>query len=296
MADEAYGPDQWQAHSENPNVSYSRRDGRGVSGITAHSIGRFTASNGDKFMVAQPLEGIVTNPILGRTVRLQAKLRANTALTFRIGLIELQNAGTQDTIPSLVSAWNADSTDPTLGTNLAFIGAESKSVTTEFQEFSFSATLPANSQNIIVAIWTDAGLSVNDYLEMTECGLYLGDFSRSWNPRPPQQELELAARYYHLGHAGAAFAPNGGSPTAGSTGFTFRTSMRVAPTLGEAVVNQDGTTSRSFSSIDEYGCRYNITTNGTSPELHVVYTGRAGFTALNALCLEVYYRYLPVYR
>lgn len=52
-----------------------------MSGITAHSIGRFTASNGDKFMVAQPLEGIVTNPILGRTVRLQAKLRANTALT-----------------------------------------------------------------------------------------------------------------------------------------------------------------------------------------------------------------------
>ncbi|NBP05719.1 MAG: hypothetical protein EBV15_05815, partial [Bacteroidetes bacterium] len=81
-----------------------------------------------------------------------------------------------DTIPgTFVTAWNVDSTDPTLGTNVAVVtGAESKSVTTAWQNFSVSVTAPSDCKNLICAIWTDADFSAADEFNIAEAGLFLG--------------------------------------------------------------------------------------------------------------------------
>lgn len=125
-------------------------------------------------------------------------MKANENKTIRMAIIELQNAGTIDTIPAtFVTNWNANEVDPTLGANLAIItGAESKSVTTEMQTFSVTITVPSNSKNIICAVWTNSQFSANDMLHIAEAGLYVGENLVEWRPRLLASELMMCYRYY----------------------------------------------------------------------------------------------------
>lgn len=199
IADAEYGPDRWKSFTENASLQYTREDATGVSQLTSKYNGRWDKiTSTGKFMVGQPIEGVNTVPLRGRTVRFQCMLKANAAITIRMAILELQNAGTMDTIPDdWVSAWNADTTDPTFGANIAIItGAESKSVTTTFQQFDVSVTVPSNSKNLMVAIWTDSQAATTVDVEMAEAMLLPSDVEREWVPRPTQKELSLCQRYY----------------------------------------------------------------------------------------------------
>jgi len=125
-------------------------------------------------------------------------MKASASKTIRMAVLELQKAGSMDTIPAtLVTAFGADSTDPTLGANVAVItAAESKSVTTSWQSFSVSVTVPTNSKNIICAIWSDADFAANDTLSIAEAGLFTASVVQAWTPRLFGEELRLAYRYY----------------------------------------------------------------------------------------------------
>jgi hypothetical protein len=128
----------------------------------------------------------------------QAKLKASSAKTIRMGILQLQTAGTVDTIPAtLVTAFGADSTDPTLGANVAVItAAQSKSVTTSWQSFSVSVTVPTNSKNLICAIWSNADFAANDTLSIAEAGLFTASAVQAWTPRLIATEISLCWRYY----------------------------------------------------------------------------------------------------
>ena len=115
-----------------------------------------------------------------------------------MAVVELQNNGSMDSLPaSLVTAWGANGTDPTLGANLAIItAAQSKSVTTTWQNFSVSVTVPSNSKNLVCALWSDSQFAATDWLAVTEAGLYDGSTVRPWLPRPVAQELALCQRFF----------------------------------------------------------------------------------------------------
>ena len=197
--DNAYGADRWKQTRENAALQYQRNSALSETGLTSRYYGKYKKiTNAGKFMVFQILEGQHTVPLRGKTVIFQAKLKASSSKTIRMGVIQLQAAGSMDVIPSsFVSAWNVDSTDPTLGSNLAVItGAESKSVTTSWTNFTVSVTIPGDAKNIICAMWTDADFSVSDELNIAEAGLFLGSTSISWTPRNITQELLLCQRYY----------------------------------------------------------------------------------------------------
>lgn len=248
ISDDAYGPDRWKCQRETADLQYQRVDGRGVTGLNCQNFGRFDQITGSgKFMIVQILEGINTNPLLGKVVRFQCKMRGNASHTIRMGLIELQNAGTQDTIPNIVTTWAGNGTDPSaLGTNLAYIGTnEDKSVNTSFQEFSISQTIPSDSQNLIVAIWTDDQFTTSDHLEIAEAGLYIEDIPREWASRPVGEELALCQRYYwksfavdqnpaqNVGSTGSISVRATGTTANRSleTFVTFPVRMRETPTI-----------------------------------------------------------------
>lgn len=198
VSDNAYGADRWKQSRENADLQYQRNDATSESGLTSLYYGKYKKiTNAGKFMVFQILEGVNSIPLRGKTVIFQAKLKASGSKTIRMAILELQTGGTIDTIPSPVSSWNVDSTDPTLGSNLAVVtGAESKAVTTSWQVFSVSVTVPATSKNVIVALWADADFSVADELNIAEAGLFLGASLISWAPRLLQVELGLCQRFY----------------------------------------------------------------------------------------------------
>ena len=195
-----YGPDRWKIERENDSAQYSRQDAFAEIGIKARYFGKFTKiTNAGKLLIIQIIEGRDSAPMRGRSVRFQCKMKASAAKTIRMAVIELQNAGTMDGVNATFSTDMSGATgvDPTLNTDLAVItGAQNKSVTTDWQEFSVSVTVPSNSKNLICALWSDADFAAADWLAVTEAGLYDGTESRDWLPRSVTDELLLCQRYY----------------------------------------------------------------------------------------------------
>ncbi|MCI0550512.1 MAG: hypothetical protein L0287_06130 [Anaerolineae bacterium] len=194
-----YSADRWRISRENADLQYQRVDGLAEVGLTSQYFGTWKKiTNAGKCMVYQIIEGANSVPLRGKEITFQVKMKASAPKTIRMAIIELQNAGTIDTIPAtFITAWGASGVDPTLGANLAIItGAESKAVTTAMQVFSVTVTVPANSKNLICAVWSNSQFSVNDTLSLAEAGLYVSATISPWVPRSFQQELTLCHRHY----------------------------------------------------------------------------------------------------
>lgn len=199
IANEAYSADRWRIGRGAADLQYQRGDGTAETGLTSRYFGTFKKiTNTGKLMVLQIIEGANCVALRGKTVIFQCQMKASGSKTMRMAVIELQNAGTIDTIPAtFVTSWNSNTVDPSLGSNLAIItAAQSKSVTTSWQQFSVSVTVPSNSKNIIVAIWSDSGFAANDTVSVAEAGLYIGNAALPWGPRLYSQEFLMCQRYY----------------------------------------------------------------------------------------------------
>ena len=199
VAADGYGPDRWRMTRETANFQYKRFDATGETGLVSKYYGQFFSDNGGKSLVCQIIEGVNTVPLRGMVVTFQAMLKASASRTWKMAILELQNAGTMDTIPgTLVSSWNADGSDPTFGSNVVTITAsQSKSVTTSWVLFSVSVTVPSNSKNLIAALWTNSDpLGANEYINIAEAGLYRAPTTQPWLPRLTSEEFSLCQRYY----------------------------------------------------------------------------------------------------
>lgn len=236
IADGGYGPDQWKSYRENADLQYRRVDASGEGSLNSPFYGEYKKiTNAGKILICQPIEYLNTLRFRGRTVSFQLKMKASSAKTMKIAIMELQTGGTADTIPAVVSSWNADTTDPTFGTNLAVIASPTScSVTSSWQTFTFAGTFPISSKNLLLVVWSDADMAVNDTLHMAEAGLYYGATARSWYPRQIGDELQLLQRYYYLLAKGDNKALCGAAvffTTQAAGVVQFKVSMRIGPNI-----------------------------------------------------------------
>lgn len=299
LTQDKYSADRWRISRENADLQYQRNDATGETALTSKDFGLFKKiTNTGKFMLYQILEGINTVPLRGKQIIFQIQMNASASKTIRMAVIELQNAGTMDTIPAtLVSAWGANTMDPTLGANLAVItAAQSKSVTTSWQTFFISVTVPSNSKNLICAIWTDSQFAANDTLSVAEAGLYAGVKPQSWLPRFFADELLMCQRYYFKTFAiDTGPAQNVGTnlsehhfpaPLAGASAeraprFYFPVLMFAAPTIttyNPAAANAQARDATAAADCSGTGTA-SVATNG----FNLSCTGAAGTAVGNAL-------------
>lgn len=255
---DAYGADRWKSGYETNQNEYARTDTNGSleTGITARYYGNYKQiSNGSKFCAYQIVEGTQTFALAGQTLTFQCKMKISSAATIRMAVLQLNSSGTIDTIPnSLVSSWNPASTDPTWATNVAQINpssaagtissnAASQSVTTSWSNFYVTFTAPSNANNLIVAIWSDGFMSVNQIVSITEAGLYLSSSAVTpWSPRLLGEELALCQRFYEKSFGvDVAPAQGTGDYTGALSGWSaaqivtwpcpFKATKRAAPTV-----------------------------------------------------------------
>ena len=235
IADGGYGPDQWKSYRENADLQYKRVDATSISQLKSSYYGEYKKiTNGGKILICQPIEKMNSLRFRGRTVSFQIALNSDIARTFKIAIIELQSGGTFDSIPAVVSAWNVDGTDPTLGTNLAMVDTPVEcSVTSTFQIFKFTGTVPTTSKNLLVAIWSDADVAANGTLGLAEGGMRYGAAQQEWTPRHIQDEELLCSRFAELvTHSGGGRAE---ITTLADIAITFR------PKYGNVSVSLLGT-------------------------------------------------------
>lgn len=263
IADNKYGPDRWRITRANAEVQFQRVTAIGVTGLSSSWYGSFKKiTNSGKVHICQVVESSDSVPLCSRQVTFQAQLWGNSARTLRMAVLELAAAGTADTIPAtLVTAFGADTVDPTLGANVAVIGtAQSKAAGTSPALFWVTVTVPSNSKNLICAVWSDSGLAAGDVINIAEAGLYAGPGPRAWGRRPVQQELALCQRYYEKSYdidtAPASNLYTGmvacfGQSNKFVSGLRFKVSKRVtAPTI--VLYSKTGTANKvaSFAGAD----------------------------------------------
>lgn len=218
IANDKYAADRLRVCRENNDVQYIRSSAIGETGLTSYYFGTLKKiTTTGKIHACQPLKAVNSVPLRGKSITFQVKLKASASKTIRIGIVELQNAGSVDVIPAtLVSAWGANTVDPTLGTNLAIItGAVSCAVTTSWQLFSVTATVPLNSKNILPAFWTDSQFAANDSISFAELDLHVGSTTQDWSPRPSEAEI-TALRHYYWKTFGLDVAPAQNANVTGS--------------------------------------------------------------------------------
>jgi hypothetical protein len=172
-----------------------------------------------KQAITQAIEYKDTANLRGKVVRFQFKLATGawgSGSIIRVGMVQNNVSATADTIATFYTAQGANSTDPTLGTNLALVAptlVESSAVTQPtivnnamqianpgaslaFTRYSATFTVPTNCVNIIFVIWTDSQMSINDVWDFAEAGVYLGQEINDWNPQSYEAELARCQRYY----------------------------------------------------------------------------------------------------
>jgi hypothetical protein len=199
IADKDYGPDQWWISSAAGGVQYQRVETDPADGLSSKYYGVFSKSTSTgKMFICQPIEGRETIPLRGRAVIFQMKMAASAGMAVRMAVLELQSAGTLDAPPAtLVTNFGANGVLPTFGANVAIITASAvKTVTTSFQSFSVSVTVPSDSKNLFLAVWSDSGMVAEDSLVLAEADLFPGVSERTWVPNPISQEIVSCQRYY----------------------------------------------------------------------------------------------------
>jgi hypothetical protein len=266
-----YCADRWWTSNENASITAARIDTESSkeTGLGTRYYGQFAKlTTTGKFMVGQTLGATTIMNMRGSKVRVQFLIKASQALTIRMGLIQLAAAGTVDTVPinagTFVTAWGANSTDPTLGSNLAYITPDANSADggtisgngmscsagTTWARYSCTFTPPNDCHDLSIAVWTDSQFTAGQSLSIAEVGIYDGPEVRTnFVPYPSILEQQRLHKYYQksfpLGTAPAASltvaaAGNGATSLIGKAGatalavhipITFQIRMRAAPTV-----------------------------------------------------------------
>lgn len=233
IASQDYGPDRWWSDRANANIQYQRVDATGESGLHCRFYGSYKkVTNAGKIFITQVVEGVNSVPMRGRHVTFSICMKASAAYTIRMAILQLATAGTIDAPPAtLVTAFGAAGTDPTLGANIAVIGTtESKSVTTNWQQFSVNVTVPSDAKNILVALWSNGNIAAGDTVSLAQAGLYITPTPPAWMPVPIADELEKCHRYgFRYDEAIDTHGMRRGTQAL-EVPFTFPVKMRIVPT------------------------------------------------------------------
>lgn len=187
--------DNWETATQTSDLTYGRSTVFNT-GTSLYSGSYSKTTNPGKIMIFQTIKGLNSVAYRGKKIVFQFKaytVDPSAPITLKYCLIELNSSGTMDTIPTIVSSWGATGVNPTLGTNLAYIGTPSSSTLSngQWKSCSINATIPTNSKNIIVAIWTNAQIASGDFVNIAEAGVFYGAISRQWNPRLIEEEEQL---------------------------------------------------------------------------------------------------------
>lgn len=256
--------DNWKLTNENASVQYQQidTDNAPEAGINARYYGKLKKITGaGKVCLSQVISASDSAGMRNEALRLQfsAKFSVGSALTLRAAVLQLTSAGTLDVIPAtFISAFGANGTDPTFGANLTALNpasarngtisnnAVSCVLTNAWQDFALECDMPANFKNIVIAIWSNSQMAVNDELNITQVQATKEESIKDWNPAPLAYEQarigtvinktfpQLIAPAQNAGVAGALkwMAGKAGAVALGAVGhYRFPYLMRAVPTI-----------------------------------------------------------------
>jgi hypothetical protein len=232
--------DGWGITNENASAQFRRVDTlTPETGLADRFYGEFTKiTSTGKLVVTQVIENADIALVRGRTVRVSCKMKqvVGSAPIIRLGLLQLTAAGTVDSIPAtFVSAFGANGTDPTLGTNVSRITPKSGvtaetgtvngnavdcTLSSSWQKFSAVFDVPTDAKNLIICLWGNAQFAATNGFAVADVMLTDGYEIRDFEPLPYAVEMRRVQRFYQKTFSiDTAPAQNLGTATGQITGI-----------------------------------------------------------------------------
>jgi len=247
--DDSYNLDRWYVLSDgNDAVDITQTTTEVPSSqLTAIALDVETANK--KFGIAQIIEQKNCIGLIGGNVTLSFKAKvSSTAKLDNVKAAIVAWSGTADTVTSdIISAWEAEGTNPTLIADATFENTPANlSVTTSYATYTLSANVDtASTKNLIVFIWSDVtDTTAGDFLYLTDVQLEAGSTATDFERRPFGTELALCQRYFwksfdqsvapaqNVGSNNGALQSFGPATNVSFTAFQqLPVTMRAAPTV-----------------------------------------------------------------
>jgi hypothetical protein len=238
--DDTYNLDRWYVLSDGNDIVDITQNTAASDAGDKYNIALDVETVNKKFGIAQIIENINCADLQGQTVTLsfKAKVSSTTKLD-NIKCAIVAWSGTADTVTSdIISAWNAEGTNPTLIANATYENTPANlNVTTSWATYSVTAAVDtASTGNVIVFIWSDVtDTTLGDFLYITNVQLEKGSTATSFDYRPYGTELQLCQRYYEVSTSVFSNVMFSGYVVSG--GFTyyangvFKVTKRANPTV-----------------------------------------------------------------
>jgi hypothetical protein len=242
--DDSYVLDRWYILSDGNDAIDVTQNTADAPFAGGYCIALDVETVNKKFGIAQIIENQNCNGLLGQTVTLsfKAKVSSTTKLD-NVKCAIVAWSGTSNVVTSdIISAWNAEGTNPTLIANATYENTPANlNVTTSWQKFTVTAAVDtASASNIIVFIWSDVtDTTLGDFLYVTDVKLEAGTLATPYPREEFSTSILRCQRYFvsainaaglewhDIGNVYATYAVGG---TNFFQRFPYRVPMRAAPT------------------------------------------------------------------
>jgi hypothetical protein len=201
------------------NLNWAKIDTAGAQdvGLQSRYYGSIISSTaGKKVMISQWVLGDDMAHLRGKKVRVSLKhnQKVGSGQTYKLGLLQLQVAGTVDVSPAfLTGAWSTTTgVDPAWGTNLAAIIPDASptgeggtitgsylnctTVATTWTKSSCVFTVPTNAKNLVPVFFSDATGGTTDNISISEFQMTEGPDLVDYVPELFSIELNRCQRVF----------------------------------------------------------------------------------------------------
>lgn len=201
------------------NLNWQQVDTAGTqdTGLQARYYGSIISSTaGKKVMLSHVVLSSDMSRLRGKKCRVSIKhnQKVGTGQTYRMGVLQLTNAGTVDTMPAfLTGAWSTTTgVDPVWGTNLSSITPDASpvgenctvgatwatitSVATTWTKSSAVFTIPTSAKNLVFVFFSDATGGTTDNISVAEVMITSGTEVVDFAELPLSVELVRCQRFF----------------------------------------------------------------------------------------------------
>ena len=240
---DAYTLDRWYILSDGNDAIDVTQETTTVPTNGEFAIALDVETVNKKFGIATIIENKDVIGLVGNTVTFsfKAKVSATTKLD-NVKAAIVAWSGTADTVTSdIISAWNAEGTNPTLIANATYENTPANlNLTTSYASYSITAAVDtASTQNIILFIWSDVtDTTLGNFVYIAEAKLEKGSSASAFEYAGGTFQGELAAcqRYYYRRTAVDTYEAltqpfNASSTTRAYFQVVFPVTMRTEPTV-----------------------------------------------------------------
>ena len=287
-ADDSYTLDRWILLSDGNDIVDVLQSDTSPNDGSEKTIQLQVETADKKFGIVQIIEQINCHHALASgKVSLSFKMKASDASIDDVRAAVVSWSGTADTVTSdIVSAWEAEGTNPTLITNATYENTPANlSPTTSFAEYKIENITvdTSNTGNLLVFIWSGVtDVEADDSLFITDVQLETGVAANEFVRKPIQQTILDCERYYETSMSWGEDSQTEGQPPSFGTGSathaaatnslsgkSYRTRKRTTPTA--TLYHQDGTA----------GAVYRIHDGGQITGIAAQFLNDYGFTFAN---------------